>query len=116
MGRGLWFVAGAGTGVYAMVRARRLAEAVTPEGLADRVGALALGARLLADDVRAATATREAEIRAELGLALESIESSENSEARKTLESGPARELATRDRSLEPAAGAAHPTAAARAS
>ena len=33
MRRGLWFVAGAGAGVYAMVRGRRLAEAFTAEGL-----------------------------------------------------------------------------------
>ena len=95
MGRGLWFAAGAGTGVYAMVRARRLAEAFTPEGLADRLGALALGARMLAEDVREASAVREAQLREELGLQLES--------------SGP-RELGH----AEPAA-ALHPAAAAHA-
>jgi len=36
MKRGLWFAAGAGAGVYAMARARRLAEAFTVEGLRDR--------------------------------------------------------------------------------
>ena len=71
MGRGLWFVAGAGTGMYAMVRARRIAEAFTPEGLTDRLGALALGARLLTEDVREASAVRETALRQELGLQLD---------------------------------------------
>ena len=71
MARGLWFVAGAGTGMYAMVRARRIAEAFTPEGLADRLGALALGARLLTEDVRAASEARESALRHELGLQVE---------------------------------------------
>ena len=35
--QGFWFVAGAGVGVYAMVKARRAAEAFTPEGLRDRL-------------------------------------------------------------------------------
>ena len=37
MNRGFWFVAGAGAGVYAMVKARRAAETFTPEGLRDRL-------------------------------------------------------------------------------
>ena len=37
MGRPLWFVAGAGVGVYAAARARRAAEALTADGLRDRV-------------------------------------------------------------------------------
>ena len=64
-------MAGAGTGMYAMVRARRIAEAFTPEGLADRLGALALGARLLTEDVRAASEARESALRHELGLQVE---------------------------------------------
>ena len=64
-------MAGAGTGVYAMVRARRIAEAFTPEGLTDRLGALALGARLLTEDVREASAVRETALRQELGLQLD---------------------------------------------
>ena len=51
MRRGLWFMAGAGAGVYAMVRARRVAEAFTAEGLSDRWHALTLGARMLRDEV-----------------------------------------------------------------
>ena len=43
MSRAVWFVAGAGAGVYAMVKARRAAEALTPEGLADRLAGLSVG-------------------------------------------------------------------------
>ena len=39
MKRGLWFVAGAGTAVYVMVRGRRAAEVFTVDGLKDRLGA-----------------------------------------------------------------------------
>jgi hypothetical protein len=62
--RGLWFLAGAGAGVWGMVRGRRAAEAFTAEGLHDRMGALFLGARLLRDEVAQATADRETELRA----------------------------------------------------
>ena len=41
MGRPLWFVAGAGVGVYAAARARRAAESLTADGLRDRVARLA---------------------------------------------------------------------------
>ena len=36
-----------------MTRARRVAEALTPEGLADRLAGLSVGARLFGDEVRA---------------------------------------------------------------
>ncbi len=63
MNRALWFVAGAGAGVYAMTSARRAAEVFTPEGLADRLAGLAVGARLFADEVRAGMAEKENEVR-----------------------------------------------------
>jgi len=63
MRRGLWFLAGAGAGVYGMVRGRRAAEAFTAEGLHDRMGALFLGARLLRDEVAQGAADRETELR-----------------------------------------------------
>ena len=47
MRRPIWFAAGAGAGVYAMVRGRRAAEALTVDGLRDRWSGLALGARLV---------------------------------------------------------------------
>ncbi len=68
MRRGLWFFAGAGAGVYAMVRARRLKEAVTVDGLRDRWEAVTLGARLLRDDIAQAQADKETELRERYGL------------------------------------------------
>ncbi len=68
MGRGLWFVAGAGAGIYAMIRGRRAAEAFTAEGLHDRMEALFLGARLFRDEVAQGAAERETELRARFGV------------------------------------------------
>ncbi|QWF20318.1 hypothetical protein KM427_15115 [Nocardioides sp. LMS-CY] len=68
MKRGLWFVAGAGTAVYVMVRGRRAAEALTVDGLKDRIGALEVGARLFRDEVAQGRADKESELRERLGL------------------------------------------------
>jgi hypothetical protein len=68
MRRGLWFVAGAGTAVYVMVRGRRAAEALTVDGIKDRVGALELGARMFRDEVAQGRADKESELRERLGL------------------------------------------------
>ena len=68
MRRGLWFVAGAGAGVYAMVRVRRGAEAFTRDGLSDRWRALTLGARMLRDEVAQGQAEADTELRERLGL------------------------------------------------
>lgn len=68
MRRGLWFVAGAGAGVYAMARARRLAEAFTVEGVRDRWEAVGLGARMLRDDIAQGQAEKETELRERYGL------------------------------------------------
>jgi hypothetical protein len=69
MRRGLWFAAGAGAGVYVMVRARRLAEAFTVDGLRDRWEAVGLGARMLRDDIAHGQAEKETELRERYGLA-----------------------------------------------
>ena len=66
MNRGLWFVAGGSAGIYMMVKARRVAEAFTPEGLRDRVAGLGLGAHLFAEEVRAGMAEKEIELRERL--------------------------------------------------
>lgn len=71
MRRGLWFVAGAGAGVYVMVKARRAAEAFTPDGLRDRLEALQVGAQLFAEEVRAGMTERELELRERFGYALD---------------------------------------------
>ncbi len=68
MRRGLWFVAGAGAGVYAMVRGRRAAEALTADGLRDRARALAVGARMFRDEVADGSAEKETELRQRYGL------------------------------------------------
>lgn len=68
MSRSLWFAAGAGAGVYAAVRVRRVAESLTVAGLRDRASGLALGARLLRDEVAAGQAEKESELRERLGL------------------------------------------------
>ncbi len=68
MSRGIWFVAGAGAGVYAMVRGRRAAEALTVDGLRDRWHGLAHGARLLREEVAQGQAEKETELRQRLGL------------------------------------------------
>lgn len=69
MSRALWFVAGAGVGVYAMTKARRAAEVFTPEGLADRLAGLSLGAHLFGQEVKAGMAEKENEVRQRLGVA-----------------------------------------------
>lgn len=66
MSRGIWFVAGAAAGVYAMVRGRRAAEALTADGLRDRWHALGAGARVLREEIAVAKAEKEAELRARL--------------------------------------------------
>ena len=68
MRRGFWFVAGAGAGVYAVVRGRRAAEAFTAEGLTDRLQGWQHGARLIRDEFTAASNERETELRERYGL------------------------------------------------
>lgn len=68
MSRALWFVAGAATSAYAITKARRAAEAFTPEGVRDRLAALSLGAQLFGDEVRTAAAAKETDLRERLGL------------------------------------------------
>jgi len=74
MRRGFWFFAGAGAGIYAAFRVRRAVEAFTPDGLRDRLAGLSLGARLLGEDVSAAMAEKENELRERLGVGLDELE------------------------------------------
>lgn len=71
MRRGFWFVAGAGAGVYVVIRARRAAETFTPDGMRDRLAGLSVGAQLFADEVRVGMAESETDVRARLGLSLD---------------------------------------------
>ena len=66
--RGIWFVAGVGAGAYVMVKARRAAEVLTPEGLSDRLSGLQLGWQLFSDEVRTGMNERETELRERLVL------------------------------------------------
>src|SRR5690606_12522522 len=70
MGRPLWFVAGAGVGVYAAARARRLTDSLTAGGMRDRVHAWRAGARLFAEEVHQGRTERETQLREQLGLPL----------------------------------------------
>jgi hypothetical protein len=68
MRRGLWFAAGAGAGVYAAARARRLAQSLTVEGLQDRARGLAAAARVFREEVSTGRHERESELRERFGL------------------------------------------------
>lgn len=68
MSRTFWFAAGAGASVYAMHRARRVREVFTADGLRDRANALALGARLVREEVAQGRVEKETELRERLGL------------------------------------------------
>lgn len=66
MKRGFWFAAGAASGVYAMVKVRRVVEVFTPDGIGARVAAVRAGARQFADNVAEGAQEREADMLAEL--------------------------------------------------
>lgn len=68
MSRAFWFAAGAGAGLYAAVRARRAAEALTADGLRDRWQAVGVGARMFRAEVAQAKAEAETDLRQRLGL------------------------------------------------
>jgi hypothetical protein len=63
MGRGLWFVAGAGAGVYAVLRGRRAAEVFTVDGFTDRIKGAQVGLRIFREEVGAGAAEKETELR-----------------------------------------------------
>jgi hypothetical protein len=68
MSRAAWFVAGAAAGAYGLLRGRRAAESLTPDGLRDRASGLSLGAQLFAQEVRTGMTEKEAELRGRLHL------------------------------------------------
>jgi Family of unknown function (DUF6167) len=68
MSRVTWFVAGAATGVYGLVRARRAARNFTPDGIAARAAAVGAGLRVLTSEVSAGMAEREGELRDQLAI------------------------------------------------
>lgn len=68
MNRATWFVAGAATGVYGLVKARRAASNLTPDGIAARAAAVGAGLRVFTSELTSAMAEREAELREQLAL------------------------------------------------
>jgi hypothetical protein len=66
--RTLWFVAGTAAGVYATTKARRAAEALTVDGIHDRLTGWFAGARVLGEEMRGATIDKETELRTRMAL------------------------------------------------
>ncbi|TYL45276.1 hypothetical protein FXB39_18940 [Nocardioides sp. BGMRC 2183] len=71
MSRGLWFGAGIAAGVYGMVRARRMVEIFTVDGLRDRVGAVFVGARTFREELDQGRVEAEHDLRERYRLATE---------------------------------------------
>ena len=68
--RTMWFVAGTVAGVYAGARVRRVAEAVTVDGIHDRLTGWFAGAAVLQEELRAGMEEKETELRDRLQLDL----------------------------------------------
>lgn len=66
--RVLWFVAGGAAGVYATTRTRRVAEALTVDGVHDRLTGWFAGARVLRAEFDAGRAEKQSELRERLSL------------------------------------------------
>ncbi|GAA1911595.1 DUF6167 family protein [Nocardioides marmoribigeumensis] len=66
--RTFWFVAGSAAGVYASTRTRRVAEALTVDGLHDRLTGWFAGARVLRAEFEAGRAEKQTELRERLAL------------------------------------------------
>jgi hypothetical protein len=67
--RGLWFVAGAGVGIYVVIRGRRAAEILTVDGMTDRLKGAQVGWELFREEVATGKAERETELRERFALA-----------------------------------------------
>lgn len=66
--RPLWFAAGAAAGVYATAKIRRAAEALTVDGIHDRLTGWFAGARVLHEELVAGMAEKETELRTRLAV------------------------------------------------
>jgi Trm5-related predicted tRNA methylase len=64
--RVLWFAAGTAAGVYASTKVRRTAEALTVDGIHDRLTGWFAGARILGEELRAGAREKETELRGRL--------------------------------------------------
>ncbi|MDN5744208.1 MAG: DUF6167 family protein [Nocardioidaceae bacterium] len=65
--RSAWFVAGAAAGAYGVVKVRRLAEALTPDGMRDRIGAAFVGARMFREELAHGQTEAETRLRERYG-------------------------------------------------
>jgi hypothetical protein len=66
--RTFWFVAGTAAGVYVSGRARRAVEALTVDGVHDRLTGWFAGAAVLRDEARVGMREKETELRERLQL------------------------------------------------
>ena len=66
--RSVWFAAGAASSLYLLTKARRAREALTPEGLEDRLAGLSVGLHLFGREVSTAMAEKEGELRERMRL------------------------------------------------
>jgi hypothetical protein len=66
--KALWFVAGTAAGVYASTKVRRAAEALTVDGIHDRLTGWFAGARVLGEELRAGALEKETELRSRMAL------------------------------------------------
>ena len=64
----MWFLAGGAAGVYATSKVRRLAEALSYDGVHDRLTGWFAGARIMRDELRAGVVEKETELRERLAL------------------------------------------------
>jgi hypothetical protein len=67
--RSFWFVAGAATGVYGMVKVRRVVEAFTADGIRDRANAASVGARMWREEFQQGMTDAETDLRERYGIA-----------------------------------------------
>ncbi len=67
--RGFWFAAGAAAGVYGVVKARRVAEAFTADGVRDRISAASVGARMFREELQQGRTDAEADLRERIAVA-----------------------------------------------
>ena len=66
--KAFWFAAGTAAGVYATTKARRAAEALTVDGIHDRLTGWFAGARVLGEELRSGAHEKETELRGRLAL------------------------------------------------
>lgn len=76
--RALWFAAGTAAGVYATTKVRRTAEALTVDGIHDRLTGWFAGARVLREEMRAEAQAKETDLRARLALVPDGTEGTDN--------------------------------------